>query len=124
MKNEISKVLRAKVLGIMLALVLAISVIASVNSSEAAAKKSKIKLSSSKVTVVALKTTQLTLKNGTKKIKSGVKWSSSNKKIATVNRKGLVTAKTPGKVKITATYKGKKYVCNVTVKAPALKLNK
>lgn len=124
MKNETSKVLRAKVLGIMLALVLAISVIASVNSSEAAAKKSKIKLSSSKVTVVALKTTQLTLKNGTKKIKSGVKWSSSNKKIATVNGKGLVTAKTPGKVKITATYKGKKYVCNVTVKAPALKLNK
>ena len=124
MKNETSKVLRAKVLGIMLALVLAISVIASVNSSEAAAKKSKIKLSSSKVTVVALKTTQLTLKDGTKKIKSGVKWTSSNKKIATVNVKGLVTAKTPGKVKITALYKGKKYVCNVTVKAPALKLNK
>ena len=124
MRNETSKVLRAKVLGIMLALVLAISVIASVNSSEAAAKKSKIKLSSSKVTVVALKTTQLTLKDGTKKIKSGVKWTSSNKKIATVNGKGLVTAKTPGKVKITALYKGKKYVCNVTVKAPALKLNK
>lgn len=44
-----------------------------------------------------------------------VKWSSSNKSIATVSSKGLVKAKQPGKVTITAKSKGKKYTCKVTV---------
>lgn len=44
-----------------------------------------------------------------------VKWSSSNKSIATVSSKGLVKAKQPGKVTITAKSKGKKYTCKITV---------
>lgn len=47
--------------------------------------------------------------------KKSVKWKSSNTKIATVNKKGLVTAKSKGKCKITATVSGKKISCDVTV---------
>lgn len=44
-----------------------------------------------------------------------VKWSSSNNSVATVSKKGVVKAKQPGKVTITAKSKGKKYTCKVTV---------
>ena len=44
-----------------------------------------------------------------------VKWKSSKKSIATVSSKGVVKAKNAGSCKITATYKGKKYVCYVDV---------
>ncbi len=44
-----------------------------------------------------------------------VKWTSSNSKIATVSRNGLVTAKEPGTVKITASVKGVKSTSEVTV---------
>ncbi len=43
-----------------------------------------------------------------------VKWSSKNKKIADV-KKGVITAKEAGSTKVIAKYKGKKYVCKVTV---------
>ena len=52
------------------------------------------------------------MKNGQK-----VKWSSSQKKVATVSSKGKVIAKKKGKAVITATVKGKKYKCKLTVKA-------
>ena len=41
---------------------------------------------------------------------------SSKTKVAKVSKKGLVTAKSKGTSKITATYKKKKYTCTVTVK--------
>ena len=50
---------------------------------------------------------------------SKVKWKSSNKKIATVKKDGKwcdIKAKKPGKVTITAKYKGKKYKCKVVIK--------
>jgi ribosomal protein S8 len=47
--------------------------------------------------------------------KGKVKWKSSNKKIATVNKKGKITAKKKGKVKIIAKYKKTKRVCKVTI---------
>ena len=62
-------------------------------------------------------TLQLTLKNNKKK----VTWSSSNKKVATVSSKGLVTAKAPGTVTITAKNSSKKYYCTVKVKALKIK---
>ena len=72
----------------------------------------KPKLSKRRATLKAGKTLTLTLKNARK---SKVKWSSSNKKIATV-KKGKVTPKKNGTVKIRAKYKGKTYTCTVKVK--------
>lgn len=71
----------------------------------------KVKLNKTKVSIAAGKTVQLKLKNAKKK----VKWSSANKKIAIVSKKGKVTGKKAGKVKITARSAGKKYICRVTV---------
>ncbi len=45
-----------------------------------------------------------------------VKWKSSDKKTATVNRRGKITARKTGTVKVTATVTNKKLVCRVTVK--------
>lgn len=44
-----------------------------------------------------------------------VTWKSSDSEVVTVNKHGFVYAKANGTAKITGTYKGKKYVCNVTV---------
>lgn len=44
-------------------------------------------------------------------------YKSNNTKIATITKSGKITGKKPGKVKISALYKKKKYWCSVTVKA-------
>ncbi|MBR4343704.1 MAG: extracellular solute-binding protein [Lachnospiraceae bacterium] len=69
------------------------------------------KLSKSKLTLTVGSTKKLKLKNAT----GTVTWSTSSKKIAKVSKKGVVTAKKAGTAVITATNKGKKYTCTVTV---------
>ncbi len=76
------------------------------------ASKKKVKLNRKKVTLKIGEKIKLKLKNAKAK---KVKWKSSNKKIATV-KKGVVKAKRPGKVKITAKYKKKKYKATVNIK--------
>ena len=71
----------------------------------------KIALSKASVSLCKKESYQLTLKGAKAK---KVKWQSSNKKIAAV-KKGLVKAKKKGQCTITATYKGKKYMCKVQV---------
>ena len=44
-----------------------------------------------------------------------VKWKSSKKSVASVSKKGVVKARKVGKATITATIKGKKFQCKVTV---------
>ncbi len=51
-----------------------------------------------------------------KGVKGKVKWSSSNKKVAAVTKKGKVTAKKAGKVKITVKVGKKSATCQLTVK--------
>lgn len=82
----------------------------------AASAATSVKLDNSKLTVNvgAVKTIQL--KNAKA---ADVKWKSSDKKIATVSKDGnraKISAKKAGKCTITATYKGKKYNCKLTVK--------
>lgn len=53
-----------------------------------------------------------------------ITWKSSNKKVATVSKKGVVTGKKKGTVKITATRNKKKITCKVQVKNNERKLDK
>lgn len=73
-----------------------------------------IKLSKKSLSLNVGKSKTLKIKN----LKKGqkVKWSSSKKKVATVSSKGKVTARKKGTATITATVKGKKYKCKLTVK--------
>ena len=73
-----------------------------------------IKLNKTKASVYNGKTLKLKV-SGTKET---VKWSSADKSIATVSKKGVVTPKKPGTVKIRAKVAGKTLTCKVTVKSP------
>lgn len=70
-------------------------------------------ISKSKVTISVGSSTHLKLSVVTSKIS----WKSSKPSVATVSSTGKVTGKGIGTAKITATYKGKKYNCMVTVKS-------
>ena len=105
-----------KVVSVLLAAILVSGILIPSNEVEAKTK-TKIALSPAKITLKVKETKKLTLKNGKKKITKGVKFSSSKKKVATVSKKGVVTALKKGSAKITAKYKGKSYICKVTVKA-------
>ncbi len=84
----------------------------------AEAAKKTIKLEKSKPTVYTGEkyTLKLLDKKGKKISAKKIKWTTANKKIATVDKNGVVKGVKAGKVKITATYKKKKYVATVTVK--------
>lgn len=56
--------------------------------------------------------------DGTKVV---VKWTSDNKKIVSVNNTGTITAKSVGKVTVTAKVGAKKLTCKVTVSDPSLR---
>ncbi len=88
---------------------------------EAASKKIHLKKKKITLTTGESYTQKLLDKNDKTISASKVKWSTSSKKIATVNSSGKVVAKSKGKTKITATYKGKKYTFTVTVKDATLK---
>lgn len=75
------------------------------------AQAATAKISESKLAMEIGATTTLKV-TGTK---SKVTWTTSNNKVASVNSKGVVTARSVGKVKITATVSKKKYNCAVTV---------
>ena len=70
------------------------------------------KLSKTKLSMLVGKSCNLKLKNAS----GAVKWVSNKKAVATVSSKGKVTAKKAGSAVITASNKGKKYTCKVTVK--------
>jgi hypothetical protein len=80
----------------------------------------KVKLSAEEIKIGEGGYTYLELDNAKS---SKVKWSSENKKIASINAEGKVKGKKQGTTTITATYKGKKYNCEVTVvAAPDIKV--
>lgn len=73
----------------------------------------KVKLSKKNVILMKGKTCKIKLKSAKSK---KVRWKSSNRKIVTVNKKGLIKARRKGRCLVIAKYRGKKYVCKVTVK--------
>ena len=97
-----------KLLALMFAIVLSISMISTTNVSAA----KKVKLNKTKATIYIGRTVSLKLKNNKKK----VKWTTSNKNIATVSKKGKVKGKKTGMATIIAKVGKKKYKCKVTVK--------
>lgn len=71
-----------------------------------------ISISRTKATMYARAQLKLSVSSKSK----NVTWASSNKSVAVVSKKGLVTAKKPGKVTITAKVGKKKLKCRITVK--------
>lgn len=78
-------------------------------------KIKKIKISPKNVTMVVGEKRKLKVKFTPKKSKRKVKWSSSNRKVAYI-KKGIVTAKKPGTVTVTAKAGKKRAKCKVKVK--------
>lgn len=72
----------------------------------------KTKISKKNITIYVGQTKKLSIF----KTKKKVKWKSSKNSVATVSKKGVVKAKKPGKVTITAKAGKKKYKCKVIVK--------
>lgn len=99
--------MKKRILSLLIALLMIVSLIAPTN-----VQAATIKLNKSKVTLYEGKTYQLKLK-GTD---DSIIWKSSNEYVATVNKKGKVTAVDAGYSYITATCGSKEYTCRVTVK--------
>ena len=99
-------------LSIFMAVCLCICSILFVPVTDNTAYAASISLNKTSATIVNGKTVQLKVKGTSAK----VKWSTSSKSIATVSTKGLVKAKKPGRVTITAKVANKTLKCKVTVK--------
>lgn len=100
-------------LGKILAMILMMSILSAFPANAASAAVRSFKLNRTSVAMTVNKTVQLkALVNG-KTAKAA--WSSSNKNIAAVSPTGIVRARKPGKVTITARVGGVKRTCKVTV---------
>lgn len=77
--------------------------------------KQNIKLSQKNICIIAGKSRNLKLNGINGKKKREVSWKSSDNKVVSVNQTGKITAKKKGYVTVTASYKGKRYKCKVSV---------
>ena len=136
MKKHVKMSVLKRILAVVLAAAVAVSIL-TVPDAEVSAATGKVK----SVAVTNLPAKQLTLKKGKsftlktkvsisgKKVSKAVTYKSSNKKVATVNTKGKITAKKKGKAVITVISKANKkktVKIKVTVGTPVtkVKLNK
>ncbi len=115
-KRTVLSLLTAAIIAASASSALIVPKIDSYAASAAQSASKKIALNKKKITLTAGDCFGLKLKNATGK----VTWKSSKKSVATVSKKGRIEALRAGKATITATYKGKKYKCTVTVKMPTL----
>lgn len=98
-----------KIISVILAVIISVSVISTLSVSVSAA--GEVKLSNTSITLVVGKSKKLKLQNTS----GEATWSSSKASIAKVDSNGKVTAKKQGTAKITANLYGKKYTCKVKV---------
>lgn len=127
-----------KAFAVMLALCMAISMMFSAVSVNAATKVKKpvTKITKNYSKTVCVGDNVIVYLNNIKGTKSSVKWTSSKPSVASIIEKDesrnfgstcsyvVVNCKTPGTTRITAIDKGKKYSCSVRVKAPKLNYTK
>ncbi|MEE1503049.1 MAG: Ig-like domain-containing protein [Acutalibacteraceae bacterium] len=124
MNKKLNKVLMVILAVIIILSSAPISSIASIGSdssvavvAQAASKKTHLNKTRKSIYIGKKYTLKLIDKKGKTISSSKVKWSRSNKSVASVSKKGVVTGKKAGKIKITAKYKGKKYTAVITVKS-------
>lgn len=79
--------------------------------------KDKICINQTKISLNVGQAKKLSLLKNRKNIIKRVKWTSTNSKKVSINKKGVIRARQTGSAKVIAKYKGKKYFCNVIVKA-------
>ena len=77
--------------------------------------KAEIKISPESVTLQEGKTKKLKLKGVSAKNKGKITWKSSDKAVVSVSKNGKAKAKKEGRADIIARYKGKNYMCKVSV---------
>lgn len=99
--------MKKKILSLLIALLMIVSLIA-----PSSVQAATIKLNKTKVTIYEGETYQLRL-TGYKKV---AKWSTSNDHVATVDNKGKITANNQGTTYISTKINNKTYKCFVTVK--------
>lgn len=106
--------LHKKVFATVLSVAMLVSSISGTNLGQMNVAKAagKLSINKKKLTLTVGKKATLKIKNAGKKIT----WISNKKKVAKVSKKGVVTAVSAGKAKITAKTAGKKFTCTVTVK--------
>lgn len=127
-----------KIFAVMLALCMAISMMFSAVSVNAATKTKRplTKMTKNYSKTVCVGDNVIVYLNNIKGAKSSVKWTSSKPSVASIIEKDesrnfgntcsyvVISCKTPGTTRITAIDKGKKYSCSVRVKAPKLNYTK
>lgn len=106
--------LQKKVFATLLSVAMMVSSLSGTNLGQMNVAKAagKLSINKKKLTLTVGKKATLKIKNAGKKIT----WTSNKKKVAKVSKKGVVTAVSVGKAKITAKTAGKKFTCTVTVK--------
>nr|DAP32503.1 MAG TPA: Tail tube protein [Caudoviricetes sp.] len=113
----------------LIAMLLIFTLAITMNTTTAFAKsRASMKVSANKTTLYLLDSanckTQLKVTYGGRNVTKSAKYSTSNKKIATISKRGVVTAKRAGTVKMKVKYKKLSRTITIRVKKAKLSLNK
>lgn len=125
LKNKVSQSMKVMISMLLIVIMIALTAIVAVNATSSSTAKAAAKPTISKKSRNILIGKKYNLNINNKVAKSKYKWTSSNKDIATVDNRGIVTAKSKGKVDIaciitTPDKIDHRVSCKVTVREPAM----